>query len=218
MALTHGPFEPTPDSEQWRQGNHKANKNLFADMVAYMDRKLDGLGLRENTLILFTGDNGTPRGITSRLGSVIIEGGKGLTTDAGMHAPLIANWKGTIPAGKICGDLVDFSDFMPTLVDAAGGKPAPNMKIDGRSFLPQLRGEKGRPRDWIFCYYKPNMKKGKWGLKIFARDKKYKLYHTGELFDVQADSLEKNPIEPGQSSPEVAEARKRLEGVLDSMK
>jgi len=225
MALTHGPFEPTPDSEEWRQGNHKADRKLFADMVAYMDkivgriiRKLDRLGLRENTLILFTGDNGTPRGIKSRLGPVVVEGGKGLTTDAGTHAPLVANWKGTIPAGKICGDLVDFSDILPTLIEASGGKLAPNLKIDGGSFLPQLRGEKGRPRDWIFCYYKPNMKKGKWGLKIFARDKKYKLYHTGELFDLEADLLEKNPIEPGQSSPEAAEARKRLEGVLDSMK
>ena len=55
-------------------------------------------------------------------------------------------------------------------------------------------------------------------MKIFARNKKYKLYHTGELFDVQADSLEKNPIESGQGSSEVAEVRKRLEGVLDSMK
>jgi len=225
MALTHGPFEPTPECKEWRDGNHKANKKFFADMIAYMDkivgritRKLDELGLRENTLILFTGDNGTPRGITSRLGSVTIEGGKGLTTDAGMHAPLIANWKGTIPAGKICGDLVDFSDFMPTFAEAAGAELAPNLKIDGRSFLPQLRGEKGTPRDWIFCYYKPNMKKGKWGLKIFARNKKYKLYHTGELFDVQGDSVEKNPIEAGQGSPEVADARKRLEGVLDSMK
>ena len=62
------------------------------------------------------------------------------------------------------------------------------------------------------------MKKNKWGLKIFARDKKYKLYHTGELFDIEVDSLEKNPVEPGQGDPQVAEARKRLQAVLDSMK
>jgi arylsulfatase A len=225
MTLTHGPFEPTPDCKQWQQGNHKADRKFFADMVAYMDkivgriiRKLDELGLSENTLILFTSDNGTPRGITSHLGNLTIQGGKGLTTDAGTHAPLIANWKGTIPAGKVCGDLVDFSDFMPTLADAAGTKLPPVMKIDGRSFFPQLRGEKGNPREWIFCYYKPNMKKGKWGLKIFARDKKYKLYHTGEFFDVEADPLEANPIGVGKRNQEASAAAERLQIVLDSMK
>ncbi|UCG56874.1 MAG: sulfatase-like hydrolase/transferase [Phycisphaerales bacterium] len=224
MALTHGPFEPTPDSRGWREGKHKADKKFFADMVAYMDknvgrisRKLGRLGLRENTLILFTSDNGTPRGVTSRLGLVEIKGGKGLTTDAGTHAPLIANWKGTIPAGRICGDLVDFSDMLPTLAEAAGAKMPPNLKIDGRSFLPQLRGEKGRPRDWIFCYYRPNMKKNKWGLKIFARDKKYKLYDTGELFDVEADPLERSPVVRLDDGGQAATARKRLQTVLDSM-
>jgi len=225
MALTHGPFEPTPDTKEWQEGKHKANKKFFADMVSYMDKivgrivqKLDELGLRENTLILFTSDNGTMRGIASKIGSVFVEGGKGYTTDAGTHAPLVANWKGTIPAGKVCGDLVDFSDMLPTLAEAAGAKLESDIVIDGRSFLPQLRGEKGNPRDWIFCYYQPNMKGGRWVLKIFARGKKYKLYHTGELFDVQADPLEENPIQPGQGGPEAAAARKRLQLVLDSMK
>jgi arylsulfatase A len=225
MALTHGPFEPTPDNKEWQQGIHKANKKFFADMVAYMDknvgritRKLDQLGLRESTLILFTSDNGTPRGITSRMGAVAIEGGKGLTTDAGTHAPLIASWKDTIPAGKVCDDLVDFSDVLPTLAEAAGAKLAPSSKIDGRSFMPQLRGEKGRPRDWIFCYYKPNMKKDKWGLKIFARDKKYKLYHTGELFNVEADPLEANPIVADNRAPAAVAAAKRLQVVLDEIR
>lgn len=224
MALTHGPFEPTPDSKDWGKKTKRKDTKHFADMVGYMDkivgrivRKLDELGLRENTLVLFTSDNGTPRGITSRMGQVDVEGGKGLTTDAGMHAPLIANWKGTIPATKVCGDLVDFSDMLPTLAEAAGAKPVPNMVIDGRSFLPQLRGQKGNPRDWIFCYYRPNMKKGKWGLKVFARDKKYKLYREGQLFNVQADPLEKNPIKPGRGGSEAA-AGKRLQAVLDLMK
>ena len=233
MALTHGPFEPTPDSKEWRQesatvrraGKTKADKKFFADMVAYMDKiigriaaKLDELGLRENTLILFTGDNGTARGLASKKGSVTIEGGKGLTTDAGTHAPLVANWKGTIPAGKVCDDLVDFSDFLPTLVEAAGAKLDDGAVIDGRSFLPQLRGKKGRPREWIYCFYEPRMKAEKWGLKIFARDKKYKLYQTGELFDVQADPLEVRPLDAGSAEPQAVKARAHLQAVLDSMK
>jgi len=221
MVLTHGPFEPTPDSPQWAK--NVRNKKFYGDMVAYMDkvvgriiRKLDQLGLRDHTLILFTGDNGTPRGITSEMkDGRIIKGGKGLTTDAGTHVALIANWRGTIPAGKVCDALVDFSDFLPTLAEAAGAKLPGDVTIDGRSFLPQLRGQKGHPRDWIFCWYRRNPGDK---LRQFARDKRWKLYDTAELFDVQADPLEARPIKPGQGGIEAAAARKKLQVALDAMK
>jgi arylsulfatase A len=224
MALTHGPFEPTPDSRGW--GQNLKDKKYYGDMVAYMDkivgrivRKLDELGLRENTLLLFTGDNGTPRGITSEMkdGS-FIDGGKGLTTDAGTHVALIANWKGTMPAGKVCTDLVDFSDMLPTLAEAGGGSLPESVAIDGRSFLPQLRGKRGNPRDWIFCWYRRDPGTT---LYRFARDKRWKLYgdgdydRAGNLYDVAADTLEENP---NPSGPEAAAARRRLQAVLDSMK
>ncbi len=224
MALTHAPFEPTPDTEEWKKGSSKAHKKHFADMVAYMDkiigrivRKLDEAGLRENTLLLFTGDNGTPRGITSEMkdGS-FIDGGKGQTTDAGTHVALVANWKGSIPAGKVCDDLVDFSDILPTIAEASGASVAPN--IDGRSFLPQLHGRRGDPRDWIFIWYRRNPGNT---LYRFARDKRWKLYddgkydRAGKLYDVPADTLEKNP---NPSGSEAAAARRRLQAVLDSIK
>jgi len=226
MALTHGPFVPTPDSPQW--GQDVSNKKYYRDMIAYMDKtigriiqKLDDLGLRKDTLILFTADNGTPRGITSQMqdGSTI-EGGKGLTTDAGTHVALIANWKGTTPEGKICGDLVDFSDFLPTLADAGGASLPKNVIIDGRSFLPQLRGEKGNPRDWVFCWYRRDPGST---LHRFARDKRWKLYgqsdleRTGKLYDVLADPLEENPIEPGQGGEQAKAAKAKLQAVLDDM-
>jgi len=111
---------------------------------------------------------------------------------------------------------VDFSDFVPTFAEMAGTTLPEDAIIDGRSFLPQLRGQIGRPRDWIFCHYDP--KWGKWKLKRFVRDKRWKLYHTGELFDVQAEPLEENPIKPGQGGRQATAARKRLQAVLDSMK
>ena len=222
MVLVHSPFVPTPDSEDWTKAKQKSNPKYFADMVRYMDKivgrivaKLNQLGLRENTLILFTGDNGTNRAIKSKLGKRIIQGAKGETTDAGTHVPLIANFKGTIPAGRVCDDLIDFTDFVPTLAELAGAKLPEDMLVDGRSFLPQLRGEKGNPRDWIFCHYDP--KWGKWKPKRFVRDKRFKLYHSGELFDVQADPLEQNPIQPGQGDRNAAAARKRLQAILDSI-
>lgn len=222
MALVHSPFVPTPDSKDWTKDPHKNNKNYFAGMVAYMDKivgrivaQLDALGLRQNTLILFTGDNGTSKGISSKMPDRIIPGGKGDTTDAGTHVSLVANWKGTIPAGRVCSDLVDFSDFVPTLAEVAGAEIPRDMIIDGRSFLPQLHGEPGSPRDWIFCHYEP--KWGRWKRQRFARERRWKLYESGELFDVQADALEENPLELGQGD-RAAAARKRLQAVLDSMK
>ncbi len=217
MALTHGPFVPTPDSADWDSGTDKSNPKYFADMVAYMDkivgriaRKLDELGLRERTLILFTGDNGTAQGIRSRLGDRIVRGGKGRTTNAGTHVPLIANWKGTAPGGTVCDGLIDFTDFFPTLAEATGARVPKDLVVDGRSFLPQLRGEKGNPREWVFCYYFRNPGDP---VRRFARDKRWKLYQTGELFDLVADPLEEKPLDAGQGRA----IRKRLQSVLDEL-
>jgi len=219
MTLTHDPFVPTPDSEDWSEGQDKANPKYFADMVAYMDKivgrivgKLDNLGLRENTLILFTGDNGTGVRIESRLGDRIVQGGKGKTTDAGMHVPLIANWKGVTPAGTVCDDLIDFTDFLPTLAGATGATVPQGLVLDGRSFLPQIRGQRGTPRECVFCHFFRNPGDP---VKRFVMDKRWKLYQDGSLFDVAADPLEERPIQANQDSPETAEARKRLSPVLD---
>jgi arylsulfatase A len=220
MAIVHDPFVPTPDSEDWSKKNHKNNTAYFADMVAYMDKivgrivdKLDALGLRDNTLFLFTGDNGTHKSIKSKMPDGIIQGAKGETTDAGTRVPLIANWPGVIPAGKVCGDLVDFSDFVPTFAEAVGTQMPANMPIDGQSFLPQLRGEKGKPREWIFCHYDPRW--GKRPRRRFVRDKRWKLYANGDLYDIMSDVLEQDPNPAGS---EAAEARRRLQRVLDSIK
>ena len=220
MVLVHSPFVPTPDSEEWRQPRHKNDTKYFADMVAYMDKivglivnRLDELGLREKTLVLFTGDNGTHKSIKSKMPDRIIKGGKGDTIDAGTRVPLIANQPGVVPAAG-CGDLVDFSDFVPTFAEMAGAEIPGEMIIDGRSFLPQLRGKKGNPREWIFCHYEPKWLGRKKAVR-FVRDKRWKLYANGSLYDVPADTLEHNPNPAG---PEAAAARKRLKAVLDSIK
>jgi len=219
MALVHSPFVPTPDSEDWDKPEQKNNTKYFADMVAYMDKivgcivnKLDELGIRENTLVLFTGDNGTNKSIKSKTKNGIIQGDKGQTTDAGTRVPLIANQPGVVTVGKVCGDLVDFSDFVPTFAEAAGIKVPEIMIVDGRSFMPQLCGKKGNPREWIFCHYDP-----RWGnrrKRRFVRDKRWKLYGNGDLYNVPADTLEQKP---NPSGPEAIAARRRLQAVLDSI-
>jgi arylsulfatase A-like enzyme len=225
MTLTHGPFTATPKSKLWNAARLKSSpKDNFKDMVEYMDEKvgdvvshLDSLGIRDNTLVLFFADNGTDRSIQSRLGDQIIKGGKGLTTDAGTRVPMIANWKGVTPQGRVVDDLIDSTDFIPTMFDACGAA-RPKTVLDGVSFLPQLEGKKGKPRQWQFCHFDPLPGHGKEDYKLvrYARTNRYKLYEDGRLYDVPRDVLEMKPIPGGQEDAEGRQARNLLTGVLAS--
>ncbi|MCC6589571.1 MAG: sulfatase-like hydrolase/transferase [Bryobacterales bacterium] len=224
MALTHGPFMPTPRSEYWSAGRRlKAGTENFKDMVEYMDEvvgrlytHLDKLKLLANTLFLFYSDNGTDKQITSRMGDRIVKGGKGLTTDAGTHVPMIAAWKGVAPAGRVNGDLIDSVDFLPTIAQAAGFRLPSGQVFDGESFLPQLRGERGRPREWQFCHYdpRPGHDKEQYRLLRYARTERYKLYDDGRLYDIPADEKEEHPLAAGAGTPESDLARQKLAAVL----
>lgn len=223
MMLTHGPFQPTPDSQDWDPKavgeNVHQDKRHFGEMVTYMDKllgklvgRLDELGLRQRTLVLFLGDNGTGRGITSQMGDVTVEGGKGTMTDNGTRVPLIANWPGVIPTGKVSRDLVDTTDFLPTLCEAAGAK-LPEVKLDGRSFLPQLRGETGTPRTWLYCWYAPNQGKID-PPRQFARDQRYKLFADGKFFEIDSRRYVEKQL-GGDLNAEAAAAKQKLQAVLD---
>lgn len=228
MMLTHDPYQPTPDSPDWdpkAQGeNVNKHEKHFADMVTYMDKligkvvaKLDSFGIRERTLLVFVGDNGTGRGTRSMMGPKEVIGGKGKTTDAGMHVPLIANWPGQVSAGIVCSDLVDSTDFVPTLLAAAGTKSPVGVQLDGRSFLPQLQGQKGQPRDWIYCWYSPRQA-ADLTVREFAANHRYKLYRTGDFFDLSVDVEEKQPIKVATLQGDVAVVAKMLQNALDQFK
>ncbi|MFN7647177.1 MAG: sulfatase-like hydrolase/transferase [Acidobacteriota bacterium] len=142
MALTHGPFNTTPRSDDWATADRlKDDPNYFKDMVAYLDR----LGLADNTIVLFYADNGTPPEITSPMGLRTIPGGKRLTSEASMRVRPLARWPGHNPAGRLCDDLIDPTDFLPTLMETTGTFCFPGLPLDGRSFFPQIQVEKGRP-------------------------------------------------------------------------
>jgi arylsulfatase A len=219
MILTHDPFQPTPDSANWDpkaigEGVNKDVKN-FADMTAYMDKmigrlvaKLEEQGIRDNTLVLFLGDNGTHGSITGRFQGAEYRGGKGSTTRRGTHVPLIASWPAVIKEGRVNRDLVSSVDFLPTICEAAG-VPVPR-SVDGVSFLSQLRGERGAPREWLYCWYSPRQR-ADLTVREFAFDHNYKLYRTGEFFDLAADPFEQNPLSRDtlQDAPRAAAAKLR---------
>jgi arylsulfatase A len=123
--------------------------------------------------------------------------------------PLIANWPGTTPAGKVSDDLIDFSDFMPTFAESAGAKLPESVTIDGRSFAPQLRGKKGNPRRWAYC---------QWEGKAWARTQRFKLYRDGRLYDIENDPLEESPIRPGDDTDQTVTIRKKLQTALGRLK
>ena len=229
MILTHCPFDPTPDSRDWdpkRLGstNYKGDlrnyKQHFGDMINYADKlvgqiisQLERSDIRDNTLVIFTGDNGTDQPIVSSWNNTTVAGGKGRMTDAGTHVPLVANWPGVIKPGVVSQDLVDFSDFMPTLCEATATEVPVGLTLDGHSFFPQLRGEKGMPREWIYCWYSRN---GRPPAQEWSRNQRYKLYRSGDFYDISRDRLEKNALV--ELSPEAQQARLTLQEVLDQYK
>jgi arylsulfatase A len=195
----------------------------FSDMVAYTDKltgklvaKLDELGIRDNTLILILGDNGTQRGTITMMGDRKFIGGKGQPTDAGMHVPLIVNWPGKAATGKVSQDIVDSTDILPTICQAASVAVPADLKIDGRSFLPQILGEKGTPRDWYYSWIAP--KKDDGIIAEFASTRDFKLSRTGAFFDLRTDIEEKQPLKVADLTGEAATAAKLLQGVLDQYK
>lgn len=231
MVLVHAPHRRTPDSEPGQaRGGSRDPLELFADMTAYADkcvgRIVDALeehGLRENTVVIYTTDNGTARGLTYPFRDELRRGEKAYATDGGSHVPLILSCPGTVPPGIVSDDLVEFSDFMPTLAEI-GGAALPGVELDGISFWPQCRGEQGDPREWILQYYytefAPAAEAHGQGLNgreiIWAQNQVYKLYRDGSLYSL-ADRHEESPIPLGEGQEAAETARGILQGALDSI-
>lgn len=202
MVLTHSPFVSTPDSQDWspvRSSTYRGEPVHFPDMVRYTDKmvgrimdELDRLHLRENTLVIFTGDNGTAPSIISSLHGKPYQGGKGKTIDSGTHVPLIVSCpKGQ--TGKVNYNLIDFTDFLPTMCEAAGTDIPRTSGLDGRSFYAQLKGKTKKARQWVYCWYAPQQVCDE-KAAVFARSHRYKLYRSGVFYDVQNDFNETTPI------------------------
>ena len=196
MVLVHSPFVPTPDSENLKNKNKKQN---FVDMVAYTDKiigqiidKTEELGIAENTLIMFTSDNGTHKSLTSRWKGQNLQGGKGSMKNSGNHVPLYAYWKGVTPKGKRCQDLVDFSDFYSTLAEISGQSISTEDVIDGVSFLPQLKGQVNQDkRQYVLLHYTPYWSHNG-GRSL--RNEVYKLYEDGRFYNITKDLHEDQNI------------------------
>ncbi len=227
MALAHDISDdftpPPPVGSRGRYDTYKEQVEYLDKLVGQMIDALDQLGLRDNTLVLFTADNGTPyRFITqiengeyireeifSQIGDTLIQGGKTSTTDAGTHVPLIANWPGKVGQGKSNDDLIDFSDYMPTLAELTGAKLPENVIIDGTSFAPQILGKRGNPREWLYTQFKD---------QAWVRNKDWKLYGDGRFYNLNRDPFELHPIEIEVAPNNVREMKQNLQQILADLK
>ncbi|MDI9364118.1 MAG: sulfatase-like hydrolase/transferase [Flavobacterium sp.] len=209
LVQVHGQILATPDS--------KPGSDFYADNLAYMDKlvgkllkTLDSLKLRKNTLIVFMGDNGTagPYAKRGTIGGKPLSGKKGEMLECGALVPTIANWPGVIAPNQVTKTLIDASDLLPTFADVAGAQLPTKNVVDGSSFLPQLLGKQGKPREWIFCEL---------GNKWYVRDAKWKLTREDELFDMSNAPFQEKLITDYQNNAEAKEAHDRLKLVLEKL-
>jgi arylsulfatase A-like enzyme len=186
----------------------KSGLNAYADFVMEMDgvvgrvlEALDLYGAAENTLVVFTSDNGkapyTGAAELERMGhfsSGPLRGNKGSVFDGGHRVPFIVRWPGVVKSGSVCGQLVHHADLLATLADALGTRLPANAGEDSFSLLPLLRGSNRPVREHaVSCGADgvPGLRQGSWKL-ILAPDAKA---GTGvQLYNLATDLGETNNL------------------------
>jgi arylsulfatase A len=212
-VLPHGLWGMPEDDPSWlmykdmklggKGQRRPSDPNMYAAMIHMADRYmgeimdlLKELKLDDNTIIVFSGDNGGqayfrdaehPRGVFEP-NSTVFRGGKGSLLEGGLRVPYFVRWPGKIKAKSVSDHLCSFADVMPTLAEVSGAKTPKN--IDGISFLPTLLG-KGTQKQHDFLYWE-------YGGQVAVRKGKWKAYRSRkkvwQLFDLDSDTLEEKDL------------------------
>ena len=177
LYLAHSmPHVPLAVSEKFKG---KSEQGMYGDVIMEIDwsmgeimKTLEKNGLDENTLVIFTSDNGPWLNFGNHAGSNGgLREGKGASFEGGQRVPCLVKWPGNIQEGTVCNKLASTIDILPTLA-AITKAPLPEKKIDGVNILPLLLGdENANPRKTFLYYYRKNsleaVRKGDWKL-VFA--------------------------------------------------
>ncbi|KKN08091.1 hypothetical protein LCGC14_1060290 [marine sediment metagenome] len=202
------------DSQHHWAGDH--NPHLAAmlesidDGVGMIAEKLDELGLSENTIVVFSSDNGGETSVTS---NAPLRGGKSQLYEGGIRVPLIMCRPGQIGAGTVCGEPTTNVDFYPTFCDAASLEPDPKQHLDGVSLLGVLKDPKARldraAMYWHYPLEKPHflggrsssaIRQGDWKLIRFHDADEVELYNLAEDIAEQNDLADKHPLKVARLS------------------
>jgi len=219
MVHVHGQHLPTPDSAEPDMQKDAAGRynQVYTDNIHYMDTlvgrlvaELERLRLRENTVIVFMGDNGTGKHNAGRatIGGRRLAGHKGTMEEGGGLVPFIVSWKGVTAAGRVNDNIGDASDLLPTFAELAGAPTPEDRIIDGISLVPQLKGETTSRRTWAFTQLGEN-----W----HVREAGWKLDQSGQLFDMTNAPFEEFAVAADSKDAAAVAARKRLTDVLSQL-
>jgi len=214
----------------------KSEQGMYGDVIMEIDwsvgeimKALERNGLDENTLVIFTSDNGPWLNFGNHAGSTAgLREGKGSSFEGGQRVPCLMKWPGQIPEGTICNKLASTIDLLPTFA-AITNSPLPTKKIDGVNLLPLLLGdEKANPRESFLYYYRKNsleaVRKGNWKLVLNHPGRTYIGFKPGSdglpggtnenfsfeegLFDLRRDPGERYDVK--EFYPEVVAELKKL--------
>ncbi len=208
MCLPHGPLTSTPlEPDAPRSEQHKSMVRYADHILNVLVKALDQIGIRENTIIIWTTDNGTSGSIIGDLNGKRVRGGKSMLSENGVNAPFIINAPGIVPEGITSDALIDFSDLLPTLCDLAQTSPDKEYEYDGISFAPEIYGlENKSRRDWIMALGSNPAKIENGRIKNafdfrdrIVRDKNFKAYidtlnKIYEIIELKSDFYEENNL------------------------
>lgn len=201
---------------------------VYAGMMETLDKaiglvlkKIDDLGLTEDTVVIFTGDNGgVSSGDAFATSCLPFRGGKGRQWEGGIRAPYYIKVPGMTSSKSFCSTPATGTDFYPTILDLAGLPLRPKQHVDGVSLMPLLKGGAISPRDLFWHYPHYGNQGGEPSAIIISGDKKLIYYFEDgrcELYDIKADIGEQNNI--NKSHPELANAlKKKLDAWLQDTK
>jgi len=197
---------------------------IYAAMIQSLDDgvgkilgKLDELKLTDNTIVIFTSDNGGLIEVTRQLP---LRAGKGSAYEGGVRVPLIVKWPGVTPAGKVCDEPVIGTDFYPTLLEMTGvsGDAKHNQTLDGKSMVPLLRDPAAKldrtALFWHYPHYHPGgatpysaVRARDWKLVEFFEDNHAELYNLKDDIGEKSDQSEKSPAKKAELLKMLAEWR-----------
>lgn len=210
--LVQHPWSPVPDDPDftdWDASEGERNREdvkYFPGMVKYMDKmigklldKISSTGLTSKTIMLFTSDNGTVKGIKSVYNGDTVRGGKLDTKRNAINVPLVGYWPGNIASGLRDTSIIDMTDFLTSFAGIAKiAIPTTWGKLDGKTFYDNLKGSINQAKQkryyytfWPTDYDAPN------NTSSFIFDYNYKLYdsaHGGQFYNIRLDPNELKPI------------------------
>ncbi len=208
MLLTHGPPTVTPlnqdDPPAGKPAFYGGNVTYVDHLVGKIVQAVDDAGLRNNTLIVFTGGNGSAS--AGMLDNEPYPKGKGREGDWSVHVPFIVRAPFLNDGGRVCRDLIDFTDLYPTFLELAKATPPDGLMLDGKSFVPSLRGSEDPfdKRSWIYSQL---------GELRMIRDWHHILDSHGNFHDLNKDPRQEREVSP---LDKIAPGRRqRLQMILD---